>query len=141
DLVLGTQDPFDCCTETVAVLLGNGDGTFQAGVAYYAGLNPAFVTLGDFNGDGKLDVVAGSESRTNILSVVLGNGNGTFQAAASFGAGWGPDSLATADLNGDGKLDIAAASSGTYDSSSGNYTNGSVEVLLGNGDGTFQFPA
>jgi len=136
--VLGTQDPFDCCTEAVAVLLGNGDGTFQAAVPNYGGLNPACVAIGDFNLDGKPDLVAGFATN---YSVHLGNGDGTFQGAVIHSAAkWTPVSLATGDINGDGNLDLVAACSGWYDPSTETYTNGSVLVVLGNGNGTFQAP-
>jgi len=55
----------------VAVLLGNGDGTFQAAVNFAVGTNPHSVTLADLNGDGKLDV-ATSNLESNTVSVLLG---------------------------------------------------------------------
>ena len=111
----------------LAVLLGNGDGTFQAPAFYAAGGNPHSVAVGDFNGDGKLDLAVANQSNVSIL---LGNGDGTFQAAQEYTAGAGPVSVAVADFNGDGKEDLALANLGS----------GDVSVLLGNGDGTFQAP-
>jgi VCBS repeat protein/FG-GAP repeat protein len=117
-------------SNNVSVLLGNGEGTFQAAVNYSAGTTPSYVAVGDFNGDGKLDLAVANYGSNNI-SVLLGNGDGTFQAAVNYAAGSGPSSVAVADFNGDGKLDLAVS-----DNASGSV----VGVLLGNGDGTFQAP-
>jgi hypothetical protein len=107
------------------VLLGNGDGTFQAAMTYAAGNNPFCITLGDFNGDGNLDLAVANGNSANV-SVLLGKGDGTFQPAVNYPTGVFPDGIAAGDFNGDGKLDLAIA----------NNTN--VTVMLGNGDGTFQ---
>ena len=125
---------------TGSVLLGNGDGTFQAAINYRAGTNPVSVAVGDFNGDGKADLVTVNNSTCPIcvsqgngnLSVLLGKGDGTFQGAVNYGAGTAPVSVVAGDFNGDGKLDLVVADAGAYP------TNGGVSVLLGNGDGTFQ---
>ena len=90
------------------------------------GTNPLAVVAGDFNRDGKLDLVV-ANSGSNNASVLLGNGDGTFLDATSYGVGSTPTSLAVADFNRDGKLDLAMTTS-----------SNSVMVLLGNGDGTFQ---
>jgi len=114
----------------VSVLLGNGDGTFQAAVRYDVGPSPSSVTVGDFNGDGKLDLVA-ANSGSNDVSVLLGNGDGTLQAAVTYSVGpvgTSPFSVMSGDFNGDGTLDLVAANTGSNN----------VSVLLGNGDGTFQ---
>ena len=103
--------------ENIGVLLGNGDGTFQAPHKFGTGGGNAIV-LADVNRDGKLDLVYGA------CTVLLGNGDGTFQAPQYFGTGGG-NAIAAADINGDGKLDIITAGDAIY-------------VLLGNGDGTFQ---
>ena len=124
DLVVANSD-----SNTVSVLLGNGDGTFQTHVEYSVGKGataPSSVALGDFNGDGKLDLVVANASSNNV-SVLLGNGDGTFQAVKSYYAGAKPSSVATADFNGDGKLDLAVA----------DQSSNKVSVLLGKGDGTF----
>jgi FG-GAP-like repeat len=94
------------------VLLGNGDGTFQAARSFPVGLNAFAVAVGDFNGDGKRDLAVANFSSNNV-SVLLGNGDGTFQAAQNFATGSLPQSVAVGDFNGDGKLDIAAANRGT----------------------------
>ena len=112
---------------TVSVLLGNGDGTFQPQRAFSTGSNPYAVALGDFDGDGILDLLIANEA-DNTVSVLLGNGDGTFQPQKTYATGSSPCSIALGDFNGDGHLDAAVANNG----------GGTVSVLLGNGDGTFQ---
>jgi Bacterial Ig-like domain (group 3)/FG-GAP-like repeat len=117
---------------SVSVLLGNGDGTFQSAVNYSVGTNPLSVTVGDFNGDGKLDLAEANSGEQDV-SVLLGKGDGTFQGAMSYSTGLiYPQGLAVGDFNGDGKLDLAFAGQ------NGNLTV--VGVFLGKGDGTFQAP-
>ena len=113
-------------SNTVSVLLGNGEGTFQPAVNYPAGSGPISVAVGDFNDDGKPDLAVADSG--GGVSVLLGNGNGTFQKAGNYPAGTNPMSVAVGDLNGDGYLDLAVA----------NYGSNNVSVLLGKGDGTFQ---
>jgi Bacterial Ig-like domain (group 3)/FG-GAP-like repeat/FG-GAP repeat len=120
----------DCSTGTVAVLLGNGDGTFQTAVTYGSGGQGATsVAVGDLNGDGKPDlaVVNGSSPKVGVL---LGNGDGTFQPVQTYpSGGFGTSSVAIADVNGDGKLDLLIVNL---------EEEGVAGVLLGNGDGTFE---
>jgi hypothetical protein len=120
----------------VSVLLnttvsGSTTLTFLAQATFATGTDPLSVTLGDVNGDGKLDIITANEGSNNV-SVLLGNGNGTFGVNTDFSTGTstGPRSVTLGDVNGDGFLDIITANSYTYDAS----------VLLGNGDGTFQIP-
>jgi len=117
-------------SNTVSVLLGNGDGTFQPRVDYPTGVNPGTIAVGDFNGDGKLDLAV-SNWFDNTVSILLGNGDGTFQPHVDYGTGVGPAIVEAGDFNGDGHLDLALA---CYNGLAGD----TVSVLLGNGDGTFQ---
>jgi hypothetical protein len=127
---------------TVSVLLGNGDGTFQPQVAYSTSgslpLNtfPQWVAIADVNKDGHLDLVTADAGNAGGggISVLLGNGNGTFQAPVFYsdvlngsGVGLQANGVAIADLNGDGNLDVVTAAQ-----------VGAVNVFLGNGDGTFK---
>ena len=127
-----------CPNGTVGVLLGNGDGTFQPVVTYGSGGQAAWhVVVADVNGDGKPDIVVANLN--GGVDILLGNGDGTFQTAVTYGTGGlSPDAVAVADVNGDGKPDIVVANE--CDDTL-NCTNGSVGVLLGNGDGTFQSAA
>ena len=89
----------------VAVLLGNGDGTFGAPVAYPTGPSPATIAVADFTGDGVLDLAVPNWNFNsgNTVSVLVGNGNGTFQAAdRDVLGGRGVLGIAAADFNGDG---------------------------------------
>ena len=127
---------------SVGVLLGNGDGTFQAAVTYNSGGYEAYsVAVADVNGDGHPDLLVAnccvsSDSWANgAVGVLLGNGDGTFQAAPNYNSGGvNAQSIAVADVNGDGKPDLLVANA----CADSNCANGSVGVLLGNGDGTFQ---
>jgi hypothetical protein len=93
---------------TISVFLGNGDGTFQTPVSYISGSEPHFVTVGDFNNDGKLDVIAANFAGTTI-SEFLGNGDGTFQPAVEYAVGTAPIFVAAADLTHNGLLDLVVA--------------------------------
>jgi hypothetical protein len=113
-------------SNTVSVLLGDGDATFKAQTTYATGGGPYSVAVGDFNGDGNPDLAVANFT-DNTVSVLLGNNDGTFQTQQIYAAGGGPNSVVVADLNGDGNLDLAVANS----------TDGTVSILLGKGDGSF----
>ena len=120
---------------TVAVLLGNGDGTFQAPRNFSTGQGSLSVAVGDVNGDGQPDLAV-ANYYSNDVSVLLGNGDGTFQPAQSFTtAGPNPVTVAMGDVNGDGRPDLAVTNSANTSSGA---VSGNVSVLLGNGNGTFQ---
>jgi ribosomal protein L35AE/L33A len=127
DVVTGNED-----ADTVSVLLNDGTGDIRYGADYSTGAysKPNYaVTVGDVNGDTKADLLVANNRGVGVL---LGTGTGTFGAVELYTAGGVPVSLAMADFNADGKPDLVTANS-IYPFA------GSVSVLLGNGDGTFQF--
>jgi hypothetical protein len=94
----------------VAVILGNGDGSFQAPSYYSVGTTPWNIVVGDINQDGFLDLAVASDGTTQI-SILQGNGDGTFKpyiTAATPGSQVG--SVAIGDFNGDGYPDLATTS-------------------------------
>src|SRR5260370_11511182 len=111
---------------TISILLGKGDGTFQPHVDYAVGSSPLSIVAGDFNGDGTIDLAV-ANSGSNSISILLGNGDGTFQTHVDFATNFAPQSVATADFNGDGHLDLVVADL-------------NISVLLGKGDGGFSAP-
>jgi hypothetical protein len=102
----GTLGPAvsDELSGNVSVYPGNGDGTFQPRTIYAVGTNPNTLAVGDLNGDGRLDLVAGNLDQT--LSVLLGNGDGTFKPAATPSFPSRTSSMTVADVNGDGRADV-----------------------------------
>jgi hypothetical protein len=119
----------------LATLIGNGDGTFTyagQGSAAIVDDSPRGVALADFNHDGKIDAAVATES-FDTVDILLGNGDGTFQPQTPYLVGGFPESVSTGDYNGDGFIDVASADSlgtGSFD--------GSVSVLLGEGNGAFE---
>jgi len=119
----------------VSVLLGNGDGTFQAGKVTNLTIYTTQIGAADFNGDNKADLVMSEYNDTFTLSLLTGNGDGSFQAARPLGSpvactGGVPSTgcrlFAAADFDRDGKTDLAVAGPD------------GLKMLLGNGDGTFR---
>jgi sugar lactone lactonase YvrE len=117
-------------TGGVAVLLGNGDGSFTATGANLApDQGYGQIATGDFNGDGIPDLLATTYFQPGGATVFLGQGNGKFTKGQQFAVDSFPSSIVVSDFNGDGKLDLAFG----YEFG---YSTG-VIVYLGKGDGTF----
>lgn len=142
DLVVSNDDcPDTNDAQCAAVLLGNGDGTFQPVVTYRSGGGEVTsIAVADVNGDGKLDLLVTNWCVfcLNTVGVLLGNGDGTFQPAVTYSSGgYAAWSIAVADVNGDGKPDLLVANQCTGNVTSCTNSNGSIGVLLNNGNGTF----
>ena len=113
-------------SNTVSVLLGKGNGSFQTAINFPAGSRPQSVVVAYLNRDNIRDLAVAN--RAGNVSVLLGNGDGTFRPAASFPAGGAGDCLVDGDFDGDHLQDLAVTNAS------------SVALLRGNGDGTFRPP-
>lgn len=116
---------------SVSILLGNGDGTFQAvrSNIVFAGNVPSSIRVLDVNGDKKPDLITSNRVGGNV-SVILGNGDGSFQSQIIVPSSQSPYDVAVDDINADGKQDLIVP----------DHINFSVSIHLGNNDGTFQSP-
>jgi hypothetical protein len=125
DLIVGSFN-----VNQIAVLLGNGNGTFEAPTLYTVGTainTPTSLTAGDFNHDGNLDVAV-ANTGNNTVSILLGNGSGSLTVQSpAIAVGGDPEAIRAADFNSDGYSDLAVA----------NYSDGTVTILLNNKNGTF----
>ena len=133
------------------LLLGNGNGTFQAPILLSSPIRPGGIVPGDFNKDGKLDLAIASSDYNGSFAILLGNGKGTFTTGSIYewfddsscllSCAHYPWSIVAVDLNGDNNLDVAIAPGNPWYVTCGGYRCaeqylGAV-VYLGNGDGTF----
>jgi len=139
DIVVDNFCDSACVYSTAGVLINHGDGTFGPAVAWsLGGSSSNSIAIADVNEDGEPDLLAPVASSFGpAVAVLPGNGDGTFQPPAYTQLGqWGAVSIAVADINRDAHPDVAVAG---FEISSG-VSRGSLTILLGNGDGTFQPP-
>jgi type II secretory pathway component GspD/PulD (secretin) len=131
----------DSANNLVYILLGNGDGTFKKNPASYStGTKPIALVAQDFDADSQADLAVvnqGDGKTASTVSVLLGNKtsgkqDGTFATKVDHAVGIDPTAIATADFTGKGIVDLAVANHAT-----GTGGDGTVSILLGNGDGTF----
>ncbi len=113
---------------SVIILRGGGDGSFQILATYGAGSGLGSIAIGDFTGDGKLDLAVFTIVGSSYIAIFVNDGSGGFKGQVGCAVGpQGAASIAVADFNNDGKLDLAVAVA----------TSSNLVVCQGNGDGTF----
>lgn len=120
---------FAVTSASTPVVAQSSGVNFASSGSYTAGSGAFAIVAGDFNNDGKPDIVV-VNNRSNAVSVLINKGGGAFQPGGSFSVGQNPHAIVAADFNRDGKLDVAVANS----------DSNNISVLSGNGDGTFQSP-
>ena len=113
----------------VSILLGNGAGGFALPATFPVASTPVSIAVGDFNGDGRQDLVTANQNSSNV-SILLGSGAGSFGVATNFPLGTIPRAVVVGDFNGDGRQDLAVCA-----------FNNNVLILLGDGAGSFGLPA
>jgi uncharacterized protein (TIGR03437 family) len=130
DLIVVDSGQFFSAKGGVYVLLNNGAGGFAAPILYNAGVNPITASIGDINGDGKPDLIVGTNDSNfdGALAIFLNNGSGGFGTATLVATECDPSSIVIHDFNGDGKADLAIA-----------HCCGQTNMTYrqGNGNGTF----
>lgn len=138
----GIPDLAGAGNNSAAVMLGNANGTFNPRVLFPAGGQAQDLAAGDFNGDGQVDLAVSINDPAVSLALLTGNGNGTFNAPVTFQTNVSqvdsPAIVAT-DLDNDGRLDVVLAHAISCFSSPCTAAR-TITVMLGLGDGTFQFP-
>jgi hypothetical protein len=123
---------------TVTLLHNTSSGPFITYATTATGPDPVALTVGDFNRDGALDVAVTNVGpfSGNTVSILFGDAQGNFFPKIDYVTDSGPQSVVAADLNHDGILDLVTANGCGHSSTCGR--PGSVSVLLGNSNGTFQ---
>jgi hypothetical protein len=124
----------DSVDDTVSILLGRGDGTFQSLMAVPVGASPADVAAADLNEDGHVDLVV-PDSASDDVAILLGSGDGHFTLSQRIRVVDGPQSVVVKDVNRDGHLDWIVANSGGF--YAGSSKPSVLSVGYGHGDGTF----
>ncbi len=135
----GKPDLAGAGTNSVSVMLGNGDGTFRPKTDFPIGIQTQAVAAGDFNTDGKMDLMVTLNSPQFSLALLNGTGTGAFNAPTFFPntSGFDSPAVVATDLNGDGKLDLIVMHTIACFTAPCRSAR-SITVLLGNGNGTFQ---
>jgi len=123
-LLAGRYAPMLHGTGRLLVMLGHGDGTFDAPRSQELGVDPLRFTDGDFNGDGKIDLAVVDEFRRRCI-ILSGRGDGWFDETSKFGVPFEPIDVRSADLNGDKRADLVFG------------VNNGVTIFLNQGDGHF----
>ncbi len=116
---------FESATQSLSILFGNSDGSFQAPIAFGLGFAVTSMAAADFNGDGKADLALTTGANVAIL---ISTGSGSFAPAAFYGAGIIANYVAVADINHDGNIDLAVAGGNGF------------AILRGLGTGAFTGP-
>jgi hypothetical protein len=116
-------------TGRIMTWLNNGDGTFGIGDYYWAGQNPVYITAGDLNDDGFVDMALANNT-SNDVSILMNNGDGTFADAFYLSVEYEPRTVHAVEFDGDGDIDLVVVNESSY-------TIGGVTVFFNDGDGNF----
>jgi hypothetical protein len=131
---------------SVGVLLGNRDGSFKPVQNYATGTSISSIAVADLNRDGKSDVIVAECAPSGgtcfdaegVVAVLLGNADGTLSPAVTYDSGGKVAITVTiADVNLDGHSDVLVGNVAACNTND-NCGDGSIGVLLGNGDGTLR---
>jgi uncharacterized protein (TIGR03437 family) len=118
----------------ISYLPGNGDGTFRSPVTVTTESSPRYLAVGDFNEDGRMDIAA---TDNGYIRVILAQPDGTWRGSWATSAGYSPWEIIVTDFDRDGHADVVV---GTLEEQvqAHSANSGSVSVLFGRGDGTFE---